>query len=144
MSLLSFIGLLLLYMNLKPLEGLFTCLLFGRQWILLVQRYFPFAFTNNFSFHRSVSAAISRCFLSGLTTVTSAAGEMVQKNKRRREKRVKEQCWEFSVFIGCTTGWEQVAEPFSFALLHKPDWSVYSWGGCGKSCLWSSISVLTL
>lgn len=74
-------------MNLKPLEDLFTCLLFGRQWILLVQRYFPFAFTNNFPFHRSVSAAISRCFLSGLTTVTSAAGEMVQKNKmRRREK----------------------------------------------------------
>lgn len=66
-----------------------------------------------------------------------------EQNEEER-KEWKNSAWEFSVFVGCTTGWEQVAEPFSFALLHKPGWSVYSWGGCEKSCLWSSISVLTL
>lgn len=98
MSLLSFIRPLLLYVDLKPLEGWFMCLVFARQWILLVQRYFPLAFTSNFPFHRSVSAAISRCFLSGLTAVTSAAGELVRKDWMRKEKRVREQYWQYSVF----------------------------------------------
>ncbi|OXB83338.1 UNVERIFIED_CONTAM: hypothetical protein H355_001775 [Colinus virginianus] len=43
------------------------------KWMLLVERYFLLAFTSNFPFRRSVSAATSRCFLSGLTAVTSAA-----------------------------------------------------------------------
>lgn len=79
MSLLSFIGPLLLYVDLKPLEAWFICLLFSKQWVLLVQRYFLLAFTSNFLFHRYVSAAVGRCFLSGLTAVTSAAGELVEK-----------------------------------------------------------------
>lgn len=56
---------------------------------ILGTKMFPFAFTNNFAFHRSVSAAISRCFLNGLTNVTSAAGELVQKDWMRREKKWK-------------------------------------------------------